>query len=69
MENVISTILNNRTYLLIIALWDLVWKGLALWRAAKNDSKPWFVILLIANTVGILPIAYLIWDKRKHRIR
>jgi uncharacterized membrane protein YedE/YeeE len=40
-------------------LWSLVWKGLALWRAAKNNSKPWFVILLIFNTLGIFEIFYI----------
>ncbi|MFH1946682.1 MAG: DUF5652 family protein [Candidatus Magasanikbacteria bacterium] len=46
------------TFILMI-LWSLVWKGLALWRAAKNDSKPWFVILLIFNTLGIFEIFYI----------
>jgi len=37
----------------------LVWKGLALWRAAKRGDKIWFVVFLIVNTVGILEIIYL----------
>jgi hypothetical protein len=40
-------------------LWSLAWKGWALWRAAKNDSKVWFVVLLVVNTLGILDILYL----------
>jgi uncharacterized membrane protein len=46
---------------IIIALvaWSLAWKGASLWRAAKNDSKPWFVALLIANTLGILDAIYI----------
>ena len=45
---------------------DLVIKGFALWRAAKNDEKGWFVVLLILNTVGILPLIYLfLIDKKK----
>lgn len=43
----------------LIALWDLVWKGFALWRASRGNDKLWFVLLLIFNTVGILPIVYL----------
>lgn len=42
-----------------LALWTLVWKGLALWRAAEKRSKPWFIVLLILNTAGILEIIYL----------
>jgi hypothetical protein len=44
-----------------LLLWSLVWKGMALWHAAKRDEKPWFVILLIVNTMGILEIIYLLF--------
>lgn len=45
------------TYLLIV--WTLIWKGLALWRASRNDQRNWFIVLLILNTVGILELVYL----------
>jgi hypothetical protein len=45
--------------LLPLILWSLVWKGWALWRAAKADSRVWFVVLLILNTAGILDIIYI----------
>ncbi|GAA1448861.1 hypothetical protein GCM10009617_36150 [Leifsonia poae] len=40
-------------------VWTLAWKGASLWRAAKNDSKPWFGVLLVSNTLGILDAIYL----------
>jgi hypothetical protein len=40
-------------------VWTLVWKALAMWRAAQVGSKVWFVILLVVNTLGILDIIYL----------
>ena len=44
----------------VVSIWTLVWKGLALWKAAaKKKSIPWFIILLIFNTVGILEILYI----------
>jgi len=47
-----------------LALWDLAWKGVALWRAAKRKEMWWFVALLIVNSMGILPIVYLlVWGK------
>ncbi len=52
-------ILQNPYLLIPIILWSFIWKGLALWRAAKNDSKPWFIALLFVNTLGILEILYL----------
>ena len=45
--------------LLVLVLWSLVWKGLALWRAAKRGEKVWFIVFLIVNTAGILEIIYL----------
>lgn len=44
---------------IVLAAWSLVWKGIALWKSARAGSKIWFVILLIANTVGILEILYI----------
>ena len=43
----------------ILMLWSIIWKGIALWKSARNESKIWFVILLIVNTVGILEIIYI----------
>jgi len=52
--------------LLILVVWSIVWKGMALWRAAKLDSKVWFVVLLVVNTIGILEILYLyVFSKKK----
>ena len=42
-----------------LALWSLFWKGLALWKSARNDERYWFVALLVINTAGILEILYL----------
>jgi len=45
--------------LLIIVVWSLIWKGLALWRAAHRGEKVWFIVFLLINTAGILEIIYL----------
>ena len=51
---------------LLIALWTFPWKGVALWKAAKNDSKKWFVVLLVVNTLAILEILYIfVFSKNK----
>jgi len=42
----------------VLIIWTMIWKGLALWKAARAGSKTWFIILLIVNTVGILEIIY-----------
>ena len=45
--------------LVILVLWETVWKGIALWKAARESQKYWFVAMLILNTAGILPILYI----------
>ena len=51
--------------LFVVSAWMIVWKGLGLWYAAKNKQKGWFIVLLIFNTLGLLPIIYLLWFKPK----
>jgi len=51
--------------IVILALFDSVMKLIALWRAARNNHLVWFICLAIFNTIGILPIVYLVLNKRK----
>lgn len=43
----------------LLVLWSLFWKGLALWHSSQNKQPWWFVIMLVVNTAGILEIIYL----------
>jgi hypothetical protein len=53
-------ITNNSQYIFpVLYLWSAIWKGLALWKAAKKDSKVWFVLLFVINTMGLLEILYI----------
>ena len=51
--------------LTLIVTWDLAWKGVALWRASQAKHKTWFIVLLVINSVGILPILYLLTHPKK----
>ena len=51
--------------IVILALFDSVMKLIALWRAARNNHLTWFIFLAIFNTIGILPIVYLVLNKQK----
>lgn len=62
-----SPVINNPFFLLSITIWSLAWKGLALWRAAGNKQKNWFIVLLVINSLGILSLVYLIWFAEKKR--
>jgi hypothetical protein len=52
---------------LIIALiiWDAIWKVIAMWKAARNNQLVWFVLIAVLNTIGILPIIYILINRKK----
>lgn len=59
---------NNQWVLILVALWVLPWKGLALWKAARNSDRNWFIALLVVNTLSILEILYIyIFSKPRSR--
>jgi len=45
--------------LLSLVIWSLIWKGLALWLAARRGENWWFIALLCINTIGLLEIFYI----------
>lgn len=54
--------------IVIVSLWTLFWKGIALWRASQLNQKNWFVALFIVSTLnelGIIELIYLFWFSKK----
>ncbi|EKD63766.1 MAG: hypothetical protein ACD_51C00204G0002 [uncultured bacterium] len=47
--------------------WSVIWKGIALWKSARNGSKAWFIVLLLVNTIGILEIIYVFVFSKKEK--
>ena len=61
-------LLENQWIIWLILLWTLPWKGIALWKASRNNSKGWFIALLVINTLAILEILYIfVFSKKKAR--
>ena len=50
---------------LILTIWEGVWKGFAVWRAARNGHLAWFICIIIFNTLAILPIIYIFGFSKK----
>lgn len=44
---------------ILLAIWDGVWKLIAMWKSARQNQMAWYICLAIFNTIGILPILYL----------
>jgi len=51
--------------MLLVVLWTLPWKGVALWKAAQNKQKGWFIALLVLSTLAILEIIYIFYFSKK----
>lgn len=57
--------IHNQWMFPIVVLWMLPWKGVALWKAAKNNQKWWFIALFVINTMAILEILYIFIFSKK----
>lgn len=63
MDSNIST--NMAVAIALGVVWEFIWKGLALWRAGRRNESGWFVVLLVVNSFGILPIFYLLTHSKE----
>lgn len=52
-------------WIILLAVWELIWKMFALWKSARNNHKYWFVGIALLNTLGLLPILYLLKYKNQ----
>lgn len=53
--------------LLVISAVDVVFRGFAMWRAARMGKKHWFVMLLVINSMAILPIVFLLMTNAEYQ--
>ena len=51
--------------IILITIVDLILRGMALWRSARAGQSVWFVVMLIVNTAGILPVIYLLLQSNR----
>ncbi len=60
--------LTSAVILFIVALIavDIVLKGWGMWRAARLGKSVWFVVLLLVNFAGILPLVFLIMTNAEY---
>jgi hypothetical protein len=52
-------------FVILLVIWAVAWKGVALWKAARNSDKAWYIVLLVLNTAGILEIFYIFFFANK----
>ncbi|MGQ0827137.1 MAG: DUF5652 family protein [Bacteroidota bacterium] len=52
--------------IIVLIIWEIIWKLIAMWKAAKNNHLAWFVCIALINTIGILPIVYIVMNRKKN---
>ncbi|MBU0581136.1 MAG: hypothetical protein KKA19_08150 [Candidatus Margulisbacteria bacterium] len=50
--------------MMLAFIWSLPWKGVALWKAARNKQIAWFIAILLLQTVAILEMVYLFFFQK-----
>lgn len=50
---------------LLIYLWTLPWKGVALWKAAGKKHLGWFIALLLVNSAALMEALYIFYFSKK----
>jgi hypothetical protein len=53
--------------IVVLAIWETVWKGIGLWRAGVDRNLLWFVLMFVLNTAGVLEIIYIFAISRPRR--
>ena len=51
---------SNPMLVLSISLWEALWTLIALWFAARNNHKAWFIACGLLQLFGIVEIVYLV---------
>ncbi len=54
-------------FIALLVIWELFWKAWAMWIAARQGDKAWYILILIINSIGILPIAYIFFFSKPSR--
>ncbi len=55
------------TLIIVIGIWEAVWKAIGLWKSARNSQLAWFACIFLLNTAGILPILYIYFFQKKRK--
>lgn len=53
--------------IIVLIIWEGIWKLIALWKSARNEQLAWFIAIGVLNTAGILPILYILFFQKKKK--
>lgn len=61
-----STLIGILLFLVVV---DTVLKLITLWQSARRKQMAWFIFLALVNSLGILPVIYLIVNRNKDKFK
>lgn len=61
--------LSQLTGLVILAIWESIWTGIAMWKAARKNHIALFILFFIINFFGIPEIIYIFGFKGKKQAK
>jgi uncharacterized membrane protein len=77
--NMNSTSLDFQSYLedyasliglvLFLVIVDIILKLIVLWQSSRRKQIAWFIVLALVNSLGILPVVYLILNRYKDKFK
>ncbi|MFH1454800.1 MAG: DUF5652 family protein [bacterium] len=59
LSGAIASYMSANPWLILLLIWSIVWKLIALWKAAKHNHLVMFIVLGVLNDVGVLEIIYI----------
>jgi len=65
LQQLFSTLSWLLPLLIFLIICDLTWKLIGLWNAGRNNEVIWFLSIALINSLGILPIIYIIICKNR----
>ena len=60
-ETMVMSDVSAMSAIILISLVALIIQGFWLWHSARNNQNWWFVAILVINTVGLLPLLYILF--------
>jgi hypothetical protein len=60
--------LNTLWLIIFFIVWELAWKAMGLWKAAKNQQLTWFLAIFVLPTFGLLPIVYTLFVRETAQV-
>ena len=61
LNTLIVSLISQNLWIIPLMIWSVIWKGIALWKSARNNHLTIFVVLMFLNSAGILEICYLLY--------